>query len=141
MKTSWSKTTIIASGFLLAMLMHLFVQCESFMGDYGDDPKIEPIDLDIKGMEEGAKQAEAAFLSGDSDQVIELLSEDSKSAFGDQVNNIEPSVLIALGEALKVREHTVKSSTYAEFEFTDQGSTYSIALTMVDENSWKLVRF
>jgi hypothetical protein len=141
MKTSWSKTTILASGFLLAMLMHLFVQCESFMGDVGDDPWIEEIELDVKGMEEGASRAEAAFLTGDPDQVLELLSDDSKSVFGEQLQNIEPSVLIALGEALKGREHTVKSSTYAEFEFSEDGVTYSIALTLVDENSWKLVRF
>jgi hypothetical protein len=123
------------------MLIHLFVQCESFDGDIGDDPWIEEIELDVKGMEEGASQAEAAFLSGDPDQVFELLSEDSQSAFGEQLQDVDPSVLIALGEALKGRSHTVKSSTYAEFEFTDQGSTYSIALTLVDENSWKLVRF
>ncbi|MCK5821268.1 MAG: hypothetical protein KAH17_05265 [Bacteroidales bacterium] len=141
MKAYWSKATILGSGFLLAMLMHLFVQCESYMGDYGDDPWIEPIELDIKGMEEGAKQAEAAFLSGDPDQVIDILSEDSKSFFGEQVKNIDPSVLKALGEAMKIREHTVKSSTYTEFEFKDQGSTYSVAFTLVAENSWKLVRF
>ncbi len=141
MKTSWSKTTIIGSGFLLAMLMHLLVQCESYLGDIGDDPWIETIELDIKGMEEGAKQAEAAFLSGDPDQVIGILSEDSKSFFEEQVKIIDPSVLIALGEAMKIREHTVKSSTYAEFEFTENGSTYSLAFTLVDENSWKLIRF
>ena len=141
MKVSWSKATIIGSGFLLAMLMHLLVQCESFMGDIGDDPWIETIELDIKGMEEGAELAESAFLSGDPDQVIDILSEDSKSFLEDQVRIIDPSVFIALGEAMKIREHTVKSSTYAEFEFTENGSIYSLAFTLVDENSWKLIRF
>ncbi len=141
MKTSWSKTTILGSGFLLAMLMHLFVQCESYLGDYGDDPLIETTELDVKGMEEGAKLAEAAFLTGDPEQVIDILSEDSKSYLEEQVKEIDPSILIALGEAFKVREHTVKSSTYAEFEFTEKGSVYSIAFTCVGENDWKLIRF
>ena len=92
-------------------------------------------------MEKGAENAEEAFLSGDPDQVIELLSNDSKSYFEEQIADISPSVLIALGEALKNRVHTVKASTYTEFEFTDQGVTYSIALSLVDENSWKLIRF
>ncbi len=141
MKSFRSKAIFLSSGFLLALLLHLCMQCENSLSNYGENPDDATLEIDIKGMEKGADNAEAAFLSGDPDKVVEMLSEDSKGYYGEQVRAIPTNVLIALGEALKNRVHTVKSSTYAEFEYTDQGETYSIALNLEEENNWKIIRF
>ncbi|MFC2117604.1 hypothetical protein ACFLSY_03045 [Bacteroidota bacterium] len=139
MKKTWTRLRLVASGFLIAMVLHICINCEK--NDDNGNNIDSGITLDIKGMEKGGDDAELAFLSGDPVQVIELLSDDSKSYFEKQLSDISPSVLISLGEALKNREHTVKSSTYTEFEFSDQGVTYTIALGLDEDLSWKIIRF
>lgn len=51
------------------------MQCEKEISPNDNDPVDFSVELDIQGMEKGAENAEAAFLSGDPDQVIELCSE------------------------------------------------------------------
>jgi len=136
-----NKLRLIAGGFILAMVFHLCVQCEKYLNTNGDDIQDDTIILDVEGMENGGDAAEVAFLSGDPNQVIELLSEDSKAYYEEQLKTISLTILTGLGEALKNRELTVKSSTYAEFEFSDQGISYSIALGLDEDHSWKLIRF
>lgn len=123
------------------MLLDVSTQCEDYGYEgYGDDLPEYEISMDTRGMNRGAKDAEKAFLSGDPEEVLQLMSTESQAFFGDQLRKISSSELEAMGNAFKNREMTVKSSTYAEFEFEEGGITFSIALGLQSDESWKIIR-
>ncbi len=123
------------------MLMDVSTQCEDYgYESSGDNLPDYEIDFDTRGMNKGAREAEKAFLSGDPREVLEMMSTESQEFFREDLMQISSEKLESMGDAFKKREMTVSSSTYTEFEFEEDGITYSIALGLQSDGSWKIIR-
>lgn len=137
-RISSGKISLFLAGFALMALAHFTIQCEKFTSppdDNGGD-----IVVDSKQATSASKALEKAFLTGNSEKVLELVSPASLEHYSDLINGSSEDDLKAFGEAFKTREIKIISESYAEFEFTAEGKVYSVALTLDEDESWKLMR-
>ena len=121
-------------GLSIAFLIHASDSCRK-------DP-ITPVDtVDVGKINDGAKLVETAFLSGDSTNIKNVLTDNARELYGADLPAINKNNLIKLGESLKTKELKVYSDMYAEYNYTKDGVTYSFAMARQQDGSWKLMRF
>jgi len=127
-------------GLAAAFLLHLSGSCNKdrsnpIAPDNNDD------NAEIAIIEEGAKSAETAFLSGDVNSIKNIFTDDAKELYGTDISQIDKNHFIKLGEALKTKELKVYTGLYAEYDYTKDGITYTFAMAKQEDGSWKLMRF
>lgn len=135
-------------GFLAAAIFTIVLMCTTLMcssggGDEADDETDgdDLPDIDITLIEDGADAAEEAFLSGDPEEVLAVMSEQAREFYGDKMAEVSDR-LVEFGEAIKTRELGDYGYMFAEYNFTVDGETYSMAFVKnEDEDAWKLARF
>ena len=124
-------------GLILAFMIHASDSC--LKDDYGTDgPDFGIYERDIK---DGAKLVEAAFLSGDTVAIRELLTENASELYATELPRADSEQLTDVGEAMKTRKLGHYTDMYAEFAYTMDGVTYTFALAHQEDDSWKLMRF
>jgi len=126
-------------GFLFAPTIHIGLSCSK---ESSTEPEPNPspnTDMEVK-INEGALAIENAFLSGDPNQVNNIFTENALSIYGTDILNVPSQELVEFGEALKSRELNVFGDTYAEYNYTFKGITYSIGLAQQGDGTWKLMR-
>lgn len=126
-------------GIIFAFLMQIYSSCSK-----NDSNPVEPgpePDVDVSKIEEGAANAETAFASGEAQNVLNQLTDETKSLIGNGLSKVRKADLVELGNALKSRELVVYSDMYAEYKYTKDGVEYTVAFARKDENTWKLQRF
>ena len=121
-------------GLSIAFFIHASDSCKK-------DPVIPDDTVDVGEINDGAKLVETAFLSGDSTNIKNVLTDNARDLYGADLPTISKDNLIKLGESLKTKELSVYSDMYAEYNYTKDGVTYSFALARQDDGSWKLMRF
>ena len=121
-------------GIAIAFLVHASGSCRKDSYNQNDDAIVGKIN-------DGAKSAEAAFISGDPAAIESIMTDAAKELYGTDLPQIDKEELISLGKALKNRELKVYSDLYAEFNYTKDGVEYSIAMAQQEDGSWKLMRF
>jgi hypothetical protein len=129
---SWVR--LFLGGFLLMALVQLTFRCEEYAGlpEYNV--------TDNKEADKAADLIEEAFLSGDPKEVIDLMSPASVAFYSELIQGSSSETLKAFGEAFKVRKLGLISEKYAEYQFTVDGRSYSIALSLTDEDGWRIMR-
>jgi hypothetical protein len=125
-------------GVFIAFLIHSSGSCRKDDPE-PDGPAIEQVD--VGKIDQGAKSVETAFTSGDAASIKNILTDDAKELYGNDLPKIDKNSLIKLGEALKSRKIKVYTDMYAEYEYAKDGITYSIAMARKEDGSWKLMRF
>lgn len=126
-------------GLSFAFLIHISGSCsKDSSSPVGPDNNNN--NTDIGKINEGAEAVEAAFLTGDPQKVINLLTENAKVLLSDGLTKVNKNELIELGESLKTRELDVYSDMYAEYSYTKDGIEYTIAFAHQFDDTWKLMR-
>jgi hypothetical protein len=131
-KASWVR--LFLGGFLLMALVQLTLRCE----DYAGLPEYNV--TDSKDADKVADLIEEAFLSGDPEEIINLMTPSSVAVYTELIQGSTSESLKAFGEAFKSRTLGVISEKYAEYKFTVGGKSYSIALSLSDEDGWQIMR-
>lgn len=126
-------------GIMLSMAAQNFYSCKKSENPVSSDDNNSPT-IDVKPINNGAASAEQALLSGDTSKVRQMLTPDSQTYYAQVLAQVPQSRLISLGNAMKNRTLKIYSERYAEYEYTDNGNTYTIALGRQDDGSWKIVR-
>jgi hypothetical protein len=142
MKKSFkSHLQLILGGFFLFLIMDVSTQCEQYVNfEYIDDDPGEETS-EIRAMKEGAKEAMNAFLTGNSSEVLKVMSDSAAALYEELIGNIEAADFKALGEAFRERTLSVGSEVYAEFEYEADSKTFTIAFGRQGDGTWKMVRF
>ncbi len=126
-------------GFFFTAILHYSGSCKK--SDNPVDTTPPPTSVDVTKINDGAKKAESAFVTGDVQQVTNILTEDSKTLYKDDLSKISKDVLVAIGNAMKNRTLDTYSEQYAEFSFQKDGQTFTVAFARQADDSWKLMRF
>ncbi len=126
-------------GILLSMAAQNFYSCKKTDNPVTEDEN-NPPQVDVGAINNGASSAEQALLSGDTSQVRQMLTPESQTYYAPVLAQVPTSRLIALGNAMKNRTLKIYSELYAEYEFSENGNTYTVALARQDDGSWKIVR-
>jgi hypothetical protein len=134
MKKNANWVRLFLGGFLLMALVQLTMRCE----DYAGLPEYNQ--TNSKDADKAADLIEEAFLSGDPEEVINLMTPSSVGVYTELIQGSTSESLKAFGEAFKGRKLGIISEKYAEYQFTVSGKTYSIALSLTDEEGWKIMR-
>lgn len=136
---STSPFKLIVSGFLVTAALQLAmpISCKKQL-----DP-VTPIDdtgqTDTQALQQATKAAEAIFLKEDVPGVVAMLTPDAKEQLKDVVPLLKP-YLKNYGEAFKTRKLEFATPLYAEYSFTFEGKSVSVAFSHTDDNQWKLMR-
>jgi hypothetical protein len=69
-----------------------------------------------------------------------MLTPESQTYYATVLAQVPQSRLIALGNAMKNRTLKIYSELYAEYAFSENGKTYTVALARQEDGSWKIVR-
>ena len=127
-------------GFCIALVIQISNSCW-----WKDKPDSEDQDnpeyVDVGKLEEGIKAVEDAFLSGNVEDITNMLTEEATEIYGNSITNAKKEQLVELGEALKTQKLKVFTDMYSEFNYTKDGIEYSMALARKEDGSWKLMRF
>jgi hypothetical protein len=126
-------------GLSFAFIIHISGSCSKDSSS-PVGPDNNNTNVDVTKINDGAKAVETAFLSGDPQQINNLLTENAKVGIGDEITNANTNDLIKLGEALKTRELDVYTDSYAEYSYTKDGVEYTIAFAHQLDDTWKLMR-
>jgi hypothetical protein len=126
-------------GILLSIAAQNFYGCPKSDNPVSDDENNQP-QVDVGAINNGASSAEQALLSGDTSQVRQIFTPESQTYYAPILAQIPQSRLTALGNAMKNRTLKIYSELYAEYEFSENGNTYTVALARQDDGSWKIVR-
>ncbi len=118
-------------------IAQLAIQCEEYIGTPNDD---DIVVIDPANVDEAATGVENAFLTGEPEKVKEILSPTAKGFYQDLIDGSSPANLKAFGEAFKTRNLAVISEHYAEYEFTVDGTSYSVAMSLGEDGEWKIMR-
>ncbi len=122
---------------LALFVVSLMAACDFLSGV--DDADADGVDT--VPIHQGAAQTEAAFRSGDIEQVKAVMTDEALALYAEAFPEMEER-LADYGAAIASRELTVATPFYAEYSFTDAGKTYSVAFARAGENEpWKLARF
>lgn len=120
-------------------LAHTVIQCEDYTGydeDYGT-----VITFDDQAVRKAGELIESAFASGQAAEVREHLSLTAQDVYGDLLDQLGEQNLKAYAEAFRLRTLGALSEKYAEFAFTVNGVGYTLAVTLDDDKTWKIMRF
>ncbi len=127
-------------GISFACLIHLSGSCSKDSSSPVGPDNNNNTNVDVTKINEGAEAVEVAFLSGDPQQINNLLTENAKVVIGDEITNANRNDLIKLGEALNSRELDIYTDSYAEYSYTKDGIKYTIAFARQFDETWKLMR-
>jgi len=125
-------------GVLFGLLIHSSGSCRK------DDPIPEgPTEekVDVSKIDLGVKTAETAFQSGDVLEIKKIMTDAALELYGSDLSTVSKTNLKKLGEALKTSKIKVYTDLYAEYEYTKDGITFTIAMARQEDGSWKLMRF
>lgn len=136
MKTIKQLMLPFLSGLLITALIHFSYQCKK------DDttPEDQGIQADLVQMGKDAQLAEDAFLSGDLNQVQMVMTPEAFEFFNETLELQSQARLIAFGNAFKERDLRAYSAIYAEYEFTEDGKTYTVGFAVQADKSWRITR-
>lgn len=140
-KVVFDKFKFYLLGILIALNFHILTNCSkksSPSEPIVDKPNNPAIEIKIQ---EGAKNIENAFKSGDVQKIGAALSEDAAKNYSDVLNKSSKDELTKIGEALTNRTLVIYTESYAEYKYTKDGQEYTIALARQIDGSWKLMRF
>lgn len=126
-------------GIVLSMAAQNFSSCKKSDNPISEDQNKQP-QVDVGAINSGASSAEQALLSGDTSHVRQILTPESQTIYAPVLAQVPQSRLIALGNAMKSRTLKIYSEVYAEYEFSENGTTYTVALGRQEDGSWKVVR-
>jgi uncharacterized protein YkuJ len=126
-------------GFFFIAVIHYSGSCKNDNNPVATNPP--PSSVDVTKITDGAKTAENAFITGDKQQVANILTEDSKTLYKDDLDKISSNDLIEIGNAMKTRSLDKYGEQYAEFSFQKDGQTFTVAFARQADDSWKLMRF
>lgn len=107
----------------------------SFSGG-ADDEKVYPQKID-----QATKTIENAFMSGEQDQVKEVLTETALKQYDKELSAISKEGFKKFGDAFKSREIKAFSDLYAEYSIMLDGKPFTVAVARQKDGSWKLMRF
>ncbi len=126
-------------GAITIAVLHLLATCSE--GDGGSGPVDNPPStIDITAINNGAQAVEDAFATGDPQKVAETLTEEAKSFYADKLDEIQDR-MAAFSKAIQSRTLKTYSEYYAEYSYTDNGSSYTLSLALQEDGAWKLMRF
>ena len=116
--------------------------CGGGGGGSGDDATGggSPSPGETAAMADAASDVEDAFLSGDPEQVLGVLSAEASAFYHDDIDAIEPQ-MVDFGNDFKSRELIYATENYAEYAFTSGNETFTVAFSLQEDGSWKLMRF
>ena len=85
---------------------------------------------------------ENAFISGDPQKVLTVMSDESKAFYQGDINSIQGD-MAAFGNDFKNRKLIYATDNYAEYEFTAKadGKKFTVTFSRQDDGTWKLTRF
>lgn len=126
-----------SAGFLTLAVLHLLVTCTEDNSSVNPDPHPG---VNVEHIHQGAQRVEDAFRTADAESVLEVLTEEAKAQYGDDLEEIR-SRMPEFADAITSRQLTVYSELYAEYQYTAGNRTLSFALAAQDEGDWKLMRF
>jgi len=114
---------------------HLAIQC----GDKPNDDD-DPIIINETQVTKAAEAIEDVFLTGNSEKVLTVLTPSALEHYSDLITGSSAENLKAFGEAFGTRTLKILSGRYAEYSFTAGGVDYTIALSMDEDENWKIMR-
>ncbi|NOY07131.1 MAG: hypothetical protein GXO82_10975 [Chlorobi bacterium] len=126
-------------GVLTIAVLHMFATCSEGDGGAGpnDDP---PSNVDVTAINEGAQKVEEAFATADPQKVAEILTEEAKAFYAEELDGIQDR-MAAFSKVIQTRTLKTYSEYYAEYSYTDNGSSYTLTLALQEDGAWKLMRF
>jgi hypothetical protein len=115
----------------------LYSTCASSGGGGGgtDPPPTETAELKA-----AANKIESAFLSGNSQKLLAVMTDEAKEFYKEDTDNIK-KMMVAYGNVFKNRKLIFASDNYAEYEIAVNGKNLTAALAKKEDGSWKLMRF
>jgi hypothetical protein len=127
-------------GFLSACTIHLLMNASCFDKNNPTSPT-EPKSVDVAKINEGASKAEESFLLADTAKLAAILTPSSLEQYRDIFKSIIPEMK-NFGELFKTRKLVAYTDNFAEYSFLlNNGKTYTVTFSRMDDDSWKLVRF
>ena len=126
-------------GIMLSMAAQNFYSCKKSENPVSSGDNNPPT-IDVTPINNGAASAEQALLTGDTAQVRQVLTPVSQARYAPILAQIPKERLVALGNAMKTRTLKIYSALYAEYVFTENGVSYTVALARQEDGSWKAVR-
>ena len=91
-------------------------------------------------LQSASKSVEDAFKSGVPANVLAAMSDEAKTFYTEDIDNIE-NMMVDFGKDFENRKLIYSSDNYAEYEFTADGETYTVTFSRQDDGTWKLTRF
>lgn len=91
-------------------------------------------------LKEVTSQTENAFLDGDAEEVLKLMSEETKGTYQSALSD-DQAQLVNFGNDFKNRKLIFATDNYAEYEFTANNQTYTVTFSLQEDGTWKLTRF
>ena len=129
------KLCYTACGFIILFL--IISSCSSSSGPVTAKWKLN---VDVNKINESAAKIQDAFAKADTALVKDNLTESCKKVYGTNLTSIIPKMK-DFATAFATRTLVAYSEQYAEYSFSWQGKTYTVALTRQNDNTWKLTRF
>ncbi len=125
------------SGLMIAALFHLSYRCQKD----DENPTDTGPQADLEQLADDAVLAENAFLTGDTAQIRLVMTPEAFTFYSDALANQTTVRFTEFANAFKERKLGQYSAIYAEYEYIDDGKTYTVAFAVTGDNSWKIIRF
>lgn len=128
-------------GIAIAFMIHFSGSCAK--NKLTDEGTQEPIteQVDASTITGALKSVEIAFKSGEVANIQKILTPDALKLYGNDLSKVRKNDFINLAQALKTGQLKVSTEIYAEYNYTKDKITYSIAMAKQDDGLWKLIRF
>lgn len=97
--------------------------------------------IDLKKIAAGGTAVEKAFASGDYKQVEQILTEEAKTLYKDELPNLSSEDMKNFAKDFEKRTLVATGSFFAEYGFPFQETTYIVRLLRQADGSYKLARF
>jgi hypothetical protein len=97
--------------------------------------------IDMQKIIAGGIAVEKAFASGDSKKVEEILTDEAKVLYKDELPNLESEDMKSFAKDFEKRTLVTAGSFFAEYGFPFQETTYIVRLLRQADGSYKLARF
>lgn len=143
MKLLKSNFSLFTAGFMLALVVHLAYNCQTkevLQPPTVEPPVVTPPVVNPDKMLDGLTKAGDAFITGQIASIQTVFSEDAFPLYKDLLSAQAPEKLKSYGSALKLSKLKNSSAIYAEFEFTEDKLTFTVAFALQNDNTWKIVR-
>ncbi len=126
-------------GFLIAFLFHSAGSCKK--DSSVKEPPVTENNNNVVPINDVVKSVEAAFRTGDINNMKGVLTEDALKIYGSNLSQADKKNLIKFGEALSTRVLKVETDIYSEYNFTMDGIVFSISMAKQKDGTWKLMRY